>query len=289
MSKLTDIGYVKSVLSKHGFTFSKALGQNFLVNPTVCPKMAEMCGVTENSGVIEIGPGAGVLTYELSQRSKKVVSIELDKRLLPVLDETLAECDNVKIINNDALKIDFHKLIDEEFENMDVVVCANLPYYITSQVIMRLLEERLPIKSLTVMVQKEAAQRICAEPGTRDTGAVSIAVRYYAQPEILFKVMPGSFVPPPKVESSVIKLNVLKNPPISPKDEKLFFKIIKSAFAQRRKTLSNSLSSGLSFSKQQIISVLESCSIKQTARAEELSMEQFEMLADRIYELSPEP
>lgn len=288
MQNLTDIAYMKSVLKRHGFTFSKALGQNFLVNPTVCPKMAEMCGASESCGVIEIGPGAGVLTHELAKAAYKVVAIELDKRLLPVLDETLADCDNVKIINGDAIKIDFHKIIEEEFEGSDVVICANLPYYITSPVIMRILEEKLPIKSLTVMVQKEAAQRICAEPGTRDVGAVSIAVRYYAQPEILFKVMPGSFVPPPKVESSVIKLNVLQNPPILPKDERLFFRIIKAAFAQRRKTLSNSLSSGLSLSKQQIASVLESCSIKATARAEELSMKQFEALANRIYELSPE-
>lgn len=275
MQNLTDIAYMKSVLNRHGFTFSKALGQNFLVNPTVCPRMAEYCGASENCGVIEIGPGAGVLTYELSKVAYKVVAVELDKRLLPILDETLSECDNVKIINGDAMKLNLHNLIKEEFEGKDVVVCANLPYYITSPVIMRILEEKLPIKALTVMVQKEAAERICAEPGTRDVGAVSIAVRYYAKPEMLFKVSAGSFVPPPKVDSEVIKLDILSESPINPKDEKLFFKVVKSAFAQRRKTLSNSLSSGLGMSKSDIAKALESCGLKITARAEELSMVHF--------------
>jgi len=282
MQNLTDIAYMKSVLSRHGFTFSKALGQNFLVNPTVCPKMAEYCGASENCGVIEIGPGAGVLTRELSKVANKVVAIELDKRLLPVLDETLSGCDNVKIINGDAMKLDLHKLIEEEFNGGDVVICANLPYYITSPVIMRILEEKLPIKSLTVMVQKEAAERICAEPGTRDVGAVSIAVRYYAEPEMLFKVSAGSFVPPPKVDSEVIKLDILAEPPIKPKDEKQFFRLVKSAFAQRRKTLSNSLSSGLGVSKSDIAQALESCGLKPTARAEELSMHDFCKLADYL-------
>lgn len=280
MNNLTDIAYIKSILKRHGFTFSKALGQNFLINPTVCPRMAEYCGASDTCGVIEIGPGAGVLTRELSKTAHKVVAIELDKRLLPVLRETLAECDNVKIINGDALRIDFNKLIEDEFAYGDVVICANLPYYITSPVIMRILEERLPIKSLTVMVQLEAAKRICAEPGTREAGAVSVAVRYYAVPEMLFKVSAGSFVPPPKVDSEVIKLNILNNPAVAPKDEKLFFKIVRSAFAQRRKTLSNSLSSGLSLSKGEVASALEYCGIKLTARAEELSMDEFVMLAD---------
>lgn len=280
MQNLTDIAYMKSILSKHGFTFSKALGQNFLVNPTVCPRMAEYCGASESCGVIEIGPGAGVLTRELSKVANKVVAIELDKRLLPVLDETLADCNNVKIINGDAMKLDLHKLIQDEFNGGDVVICANLPYYITSPVIMRILEENLPIKSLTVMVQKEAAERICAEPATRDVGAVSIAVRYYSNPKMLFKVSAGSFVPPPKVDSEVIKLDILSKPPISPKDENLFFKVVKSSFAQRRKTLSNSLSSGLGIAKADIAKALENCGLKSTSRVEELSMEEFCKLAD---------
>ncbi len=280
MKDLTDIAYIKSILKRHGFTFSKALGQNFLVNPTVCPKMAASCGASDTCGVIEIGPGAGVLTRELSKVARKVVAIELDKRLLPVLDETLAECNNVKIINEDALKIDLHKLIDDEFGGGDAVICANLPYYITSPVIMRILEERLPVGSLTVMVQREAAQRICAEPGTRAAGAVSIAVSYYSVPEMLFKVSAGSFVPPPKVDSEVIRLNIRKEPIAAPKDERLFFRTVKSAFAQRRKTLTNSLSSGLSKTKSEVASALDACGIKASARAEELSIDDFVRLAD---------
>ena len=167
MEKLSNINTVKDILQRHGFTFSKSLGQNFLINPSVCPKMAEECGVDSDSGVIEVGPGIGVLTNELAKRAKKVVAVELDKRLLPVLDETLGEYDNVKVINEDVMKLDLNKLIEEEFKGMKVCVCANLPYYITSPIVMRLLEEKLSVTSITVMVQKEAAQRICAEVGTR--------------------------------------------------------------------------------------------------------------------------
>lgn len=282
MNQLSDISYVKSVLQKHGFTFSKSLGQNFLVNPTICPRMAQMCGASEKVGVIEIGPGAGVLTCELAKIAWKVTAIELDKRLLPVLKETLSDFDNIKIINADAMKLDFKQLIQEEFNGGDVVICANLPYYITSPVIMRLLEERLPINSLTVMVQKEAADRICAEPGTRESGAISAAVHYYSKPEMLFKVSAGSFIPSPKVDSAVIKLNILKEPPVAVADEKIFFKVVKSSFLQRRKTLSNSLSSGMSMSKQSVNDILMRAEIKQNARAEELSMEQFAQIANII-------
>ena len=283
MSKLTDINYIKSVLSRHGFTFSKALGQNFLVNPTVCPKMAEMCGADENTGVIEIGPGAGVLTNELAQRSHKVVAIELDKRLLSVLDETLGEHHNVTVINDDALKLDFHKLIREEFPEGEVVICANLPYYITSPILMRLLEERLPVKAITVMVQKEAADRICASPGTRASGAISAAVHYYCEPEMLFRVSPGSFIPAPKVESAVIRLNILKEPPIKTADEKLFFKVVRASFLQRRKTLSNSLIAGLSKSKAEINEALAKAGIPANARAEEMTMQQFADITAALY------
>ena len=275
MSKLTDINYVKGVLSKHGFTFSKALGQNFLVNPSVCPKMAELCGADEKTGVIEIGPGAGVLTRELALRSYKVVAVELDKRLLPVLDETLGDLGNIKVVNDDAMKLDFKKLISDEFNNGDAVICANLPYYITSPIIMRLLEERLPIKALTVMVQKEAAERICAAPGTRASGAISAAVHYYSEPSLLFKVSAGSFIPAPKVDSAVIRLDILKEPPVKAADEKLFFRVVKASFSQRRKTLSNSLSSGLSLPKNTINEKLEEAGIPLNSRAEEMTMQQF--------------
>ncbi|MDP4120115.1 MAG: 16S rRNA (adenine(1518)-N(6)/adenine(1519)-N(6))-dimethyltransferase RsmA [Bacillota bacterium] len=275
MEQLSNINTIKGILARHGFTFSKSLGQNFLINPSVCPRMADECGVTKESGVIEVGPGIGVLTYELAKNSKKVVAVELDRRLLPVLNETLQDFDNVKIINDDVLKVDMHKLIKEEFSDMDVVVCANLPYYITSPVIMKLLEDKIPIKALTVMVQKEAAERICAPVGSRESGAVTVSINYYAQPELLFHVKAGSFMPAPKVDSSVIRLNIRKSPPIVIGDEALFFKVIKAAFAQRRKTLSNSLSAGLNISKEKINNMISCLAMKPTVRAEELSMGQF--------------
>lgn len=282
MNRLTDISYIKSVLARHGFTFSKALGQNFLINPSVCPKMAEMCGCGENVGVIEIGPGAGVLTSELAKTAYKAVAVELDKRLLPVLEETLAEYDNVKVINGDAMKLDFTKLIQEEFDGGEVVICANLPYYITSPVIMRLLEEKLPVKSLTVMVQREAAERICAAPGTRESGAISAAVHYYAKPKMLFKVSAGSFLPAPKVDSEVIKLEILREPPVAVEDEKKFFQVVKAAFLQRRKTAANSLSAGLGIPKAEINALLEKAGMNLSARAENLTMRDFAEIANSL-------
>lgn len=282
MEKLSNINTVKEILSKHGFTFSKALGQNFLINPSVCPRMAMECGVDENSGVIEVGPGIGVLTNELAKRAKKVIAVELDKRLLPVLEETLGEYENVKVINEDVMKLDLNKLIEEEFEGMNVCVCANLPYYITSPIVMRLLEEKLNVSSITVMVQKEAAQRICANVGTRQCGAVTAAVWYYSEPELLFNVSSGSFMPAPKVDSAVIRLNIRKEPPVSVKSEEVFFKTIKAAFSQRRKNIANSLSAGLSVGKQEIISVLEDCGIPASKRAEELTLENLGKISDRL-------
>ena len=285
MERLSDIGEVKRILSKHGFTFSKAMGQNFLINPSVCPRMAEFSGADSNTGVIEVGPGFGVLTNELCKVAKKVVSIELDTRLLPVLEETLAEHENFRVINEDVMKVDLHKLIEEEFAGMDVVVCANLPYYITSPIIMKILEDKLPIKALTVMVQKEAADRLCAQVGTRESGAVTVAVSYYSKAEKLFSVSRGSFMPAPNVDSAVIKLNVADKPRIDVKDEKLFFKMVKSAFAQRRKTISNSITSGLSLSKDDFKTACENADVSPTARAEALTLEELGRLADAIYDI----
>ncbi len=284
MERLTDIGVIRDILSRHGFTFSKALGQNFLINPSVCPRMADDAVRGDNVGVLEIGPGIGVLTNELLKKAQKVVAVELDKRLLPVLDETLGEFDNLKVINADILELDLHRLIDEEFGGMDVAVCANLPYYITSPVIMKLLEERLPVKSITVMVQKEAAVRLCAEPGTRDSSAITAAVRYYCDPELLFKVSSGSFMPAPKVDSAVIRLT-LHEPSVHPKDEKTFFRVIKGAFAQRRKTVLNSLSSSLSLDKQILRDILDTAGVDVNARAERLTIADFAAIADAIYSL----
>lgn len=282
MENLSNISVIRDVLSRHGFSFSKGLGQNFLINPTVCPRMAEMGNAQPGWGMIEIGAGVGVLTAELAQRADKVVCIEIDSRLLPILDETLAEYDNIKIVNQDVLKVDLHKLIAEEFPNMPVAVCANLPYYITSPIIMNLLESRLPISSLTVMVQKEAAQRICAMPGSREVGAVSIAVRYYCEPKVLFQVSRGSFMPAPDVDSTVIRLDIRKQPAVDVKREEDFFRVVKAAFSQRRKTLSNTLSSGLSMNKTQITELLERAGVASNLRAEQLSMQQFADIANAL-------
>ncbi len=281
MKRLSDIGTIKEILSKHGFTFSKALGQNFLINPSVCPRMAELSGAAQGVGVIEVGPGIGVLTNELCRLADKVVAIELDKRLLPVLDETLAEYDNVKIVNADVLELDLRKLIEEEFQGMEVAVCANLPYYITSPVIMKLLEDRLPISAVTVMVQKEAAQRICAKVGSRESGAVTVSVNYYAEPELLFNVSAGSFMPAPKVDSAVLRLNIRKEPPVKT-DEAAFFRVIKAAFSQRRKVISNSLSAGLGLDKQTVSLMLNNAGVAANARAEQLSLEDFAAIANQL-------
>ena len=284
MQRLSDISTIRAVMEKNGFSFSKALGQNFLINPSVCPRMAEMSGAADCAGAIEVGPGIGVLTYELSQVSKKVVTIELDKRLLPVLDETLADCDNVKVINDDVMKIDLHRVIEEEFNGEEVAVCATLPYYITSPVIMKLLEDRFPITSITVMVQKEAAVRICAAPGTRACGAVSVAVQYYSQPQILFDVPRDCFFPAPNVDSAVIRLNIRKEPPVKLEtEEKQFFKLVKAAFGQRRKTVLNSLNTGLGKSKEELSAALQQAGIEPTARAEQLTMEQFGTLCNLLF------
>ncbi len=280
---LSDIRTIKNVLARHGFNISKSLGQNFLINSEICPRMAEECGAEETVGVLEIGPGVGVLTAELAKRAGKVVSVELDKRLLPVLGETLSDYGNVKIVNEDILKTDIEKLLETEFSNREVAVCANLPYYITSPVIMRFLEERLPIRSITVMVQKEAAQRLCALPGTRACGAVSAAIRYFSEPEILFEVDRSNFFPQPNVDSAVIHLHVLKEPPIKINSEKDFFALVKAAFGQRRKTVLNSVAAGLAVGRETVAAALERAEITANARAEQLSMEQLAALSNEIF------
>ncbi len=282
MSHLSDPGQIKEVLSRHGFHFSKALGQNFLINGSVCPRMAAECGAGECEGVIEVGPGIGVLTWELSQVAKKVTAIELDQRLFPVLEETLADCDNVKIVPGDVMKLDLRQLIQEEFGGGPVCVCANLPYYITSPVILRLLEEELPITAITVMVQKEAAQRLCAPPGSRECGAVSVAVHYRSVPQVLFPVGRGSFMPPPNVDSAVIRLDLRKEPPVEVRDEEWFFKVSRAAFAQRRKTAANSISATLGVPKSQVEETLTASGIPANIRAERLTLEQLAILSNGL-------
>ncbi len=285
MYKLTDIGTVKEILARHGFHFSKSLGQNFIINPSVCPRMAEESGIDENCGVIEIGAGIGVLTAELAKRAKKVVVIEIDTKLLPILDETLKDFDNIEIINQDVLKTDLAALIKEKFDGMPVYVCANLPYYITSPVIMTLLESRLPIEAITVMVQKEAAQRLCAPVGSRLSGAVTVAVDYYARAEKLFDVSSGSFMPAPKVDSSVIRMDIRKQPEIEITDEKLFFRIVHAAFGQRRKTASNGISAGAGIPKDIVIRAIEECGFDPAVRAEGMTMQELAELSEKIGEL----
>ena len=281
-SSLSDPGHIKEVLARHGFHFSKALGQNFLINPGVCPRMAAECGAQACKGVIEVGPGIGVLTWELSQVAQKVCAIELDSRLFPVLEETLAGRDNVKIIPGDVMKLDLHQLIRQEFGGGPVCVCANLPYYITSPVILRLLEEGLPLTSITVMVQKEAAQRLCAAPGERECGAVSVAVHYRSQPKLLFQVGRGSFLPPPKVDSAVLRLDLRQEPPVSVADEDWFFRVSRAAFAQRRKTAANSLSATLGLPKPQVEQALAAAGAPENVRAERLTLEQLAALANAL-------
>lgn len=283
MSSLSDIGTIKDIMQRHGFSFSKGLGQNFLVNPSVCPRMAEMGGANEKSGVLEIGPGIGVLTAELARRAKKVVAIELDDRLIPVLGETLAEFNNVKVIHGDALKLDLAAVIEEDFSECESVsVCANLPYYITSPIIMALLESRLPIGSVTVMVQKEAADRICAPVGSRESGALTVAINYYAQPHMLFRVSPGSFMPPPKVTSAVIRMDIISQPKYDVGNERIFFRMVKAGFSQRRKTLANALTSGGFLTKEEAAKALNDACIGASSRMEALDMEGLAALSRSI-------
>ena len=285
MPELSNINVVREILSRHGFHFSKALGQNFIVNPEVCPRIAYESGVNKDMCALEIGPGIGVLTKELAKRAKRVLAVEIDEALPPVLAETLAEFDNVTVLNADVLKIDVLKTAREHFGDTPFVVCANLPYYITSPILMKLLEEGCGAESITVMVQKEAAQRIAAKPGTRDCGALTAAIHYYSEPEKLFDVGKNSFVPAPKVDSSVIRLKIRKEPPVSVPDEKYFFKVIRASFGQRRKTLANSVSGGLGLTKDEVLCALERCGLSPTARAEELSLEDFAAFSAALAEI----
>ena len=285
MKNLWDIKTIKEVLEKNNFNFSKSLGQNFLINPDVCPEMADCAVESSNMSAIEVGPGIGILTKELALRAKKVVSVEIDARLLPVLDETLEEFDNIEIVNDDILKIDVNKLIEEKFDGEDIVVCANLPYYITSPVIMHFLENHAKVKKLIVMVQKEVADRLCAEVGSRESGAVTVAVNYYAKAKKLFNVSKGSFHPQPKVDSAVIELEIREKPPIEISDESFFFQTVKAAFSQRRKTAANGISSGLGIDKGKVIAAIEKAGLDVSVRAEKLTMSELAKLCECLIEI----
>ena len=282
---LYDYNTIKRILTRHGFTFSKALGQNFLIDPSVCPRMAAALEADDHTGVLEIGPGIGVLTKELSAVCGRVAAVELDRRLPDVLAETLADCPNVQVVPGDVLQMDLQALFADQFADCDrLQVCANLPYYITTPVLMRLLESELPIERLVVMVQLEAAKRLCAPLGTRDCGAVSAAVEYYTQAEILFEVGRESFYPSPNVDSAVIALTRRQQPPVQVTDEGYFFRVVKGAFLQRRKTLANSLNAALGVPKAELTALFQSLGLSATARAEQLTMSQMAALANALYE-----
>lgn len=272
--ELTNIGTVRDILSRHGFSFSKGLGQNFIINPDICPKIAEMGNASSGFGVLEIGTGIGVLTAELAKRADKVAAVEIDTRLMPILDETLADFSNVRIFNEDVMKCDLRGLISREFDGLRAAVCANLPYYITSPVIMLLLESRLPVESITVMVQKEAAQRLCARVGSRESGAITVAVNYYGTVRQLFGVSRGSFMPSPNVDSAVIRIDPASAPRLPEDEEKFFFRVVKGGFSQRRKTVANAVASQLGIPKEAVYEALRSSGQNENARLEQFTLEE---------------
>ena len=275
MPTLTDPAVIKELLQRHGFSFSRALGQNFIINPGICPRIADEAGIGPGWGALEVGPGIGVLTKELAQRAAKVVSIEVDERLPPLLAETMAGVDNFKLVLQDVLKVDLRALIEEEFPGMPVAVCANLPYYITSPIVMKLLGDRLPIQNLTVMVQKEAADRLAAAPGTRASSAISCAVSYYATSKLMFTAAPGSFYPAPKVTSAVVRMDIRPTPAVQVEDEDGYFALIRAAFGQRRKTAANAIASGLGLPKDKVIAAIEAAGFDARIRPEALTLEDF--------------
>ena len=280
---LNNIGTIREILERHGFRFSKSLGQNFLTAAWVPQEIVAQSEINEEVGVLEIGPGIGCLTRELSEYAKKVVAVEIDRALIPVLDETLGDCDNISVIFEDVLKLDLNELVGEHFAGLKKYVCANLPYYITTPILSHLLESKL-FDSITVMMQKEVALRLCAKPGTSDYGAFTVFVNYYSEPEILFDVPKGCFVPQPKVDSAVVRLHVRKEPPVELLDEKLFFRVVRASFANRRKQLINGLSSafGNDFSKAELSGFMESVGIAPTVRGETLSISQFADMANLL-------
>lgn len=282
IGKLTSPSTIKYIMGKYNFKFSKGLGQNFLINEFVVQDIVNGAEISEEDCILEIGPGIGVMTYEMASRAKKVTAVEIDSYLLPVLEETLAEFDNVNVINNDVLKVDLNQVIEEEFDGRPPKVVANLPYYITTPIVMRLLEDELPISDIVVMVQKEVADRMMAGPGTKAYGALSVAVQYYSDPEIITVVPKSSFMPQPNVSSSVIRLKVRKSD-VELVSKKIFFHTVKDAFSKRRKTLLNALSSGImKTSKDDLRVIFEETGIDGRRRGETLSIEEFAVLANAI-------
>ena len=278
---LTDYNEIRALLARHGFRFSRSLGQNFLTAAWVPERIAEEAGADEQTGVLEVGPGIGCLTAELARRAGKVAAIELDRALLPVLRETLRDCDNVTVIHGDATRLDLRALAAEQFPGLRPVVCANLPYNVTSPLLTALIEADC-FETITVMIQREVARRICAGPGSPDYGAFGLFVRWHCVPELLFDVPPDCFVPQPKVTSSVIRLTRRAEPPLPVKDETLLFRVIRAAFNQRRKTLVNALSSGLGLGKDGLERILTELGLDPRVRGETLDLRAFAAVSDKI-------
>ena len=272
------------VVLEGSYTFHKEFGQNFLTNRIIPEDIADNCADTSDRMILEIGPGIGCLTQELAMRYQKVVAIEIDRGLIPVLNKTLSEFDNITVINEDVMKVDLAELLAPYFERGKVSVCANLPYYITTPILMKLLESGLPFDYITIMIQSEVADRLCTAPGSKDCGAITSVLNYYGRPERLFRVGAHNFVPSPKVESSVIRIRLHKEKPCMPLDEALFFRTVKAAFEQRRKTLPNALAAGFGeISKDRLTAIITECGHSPDIRGEKLTVEQFCELSDKIY------
>ncbi len=276
-----------AVLQKYNFNFQKKFGQNFLIDTTVLDRIIEASQITKDDCVLEIGPGIGTMTQYLAERAREVIAVEIDKALIPILQETLAEYDNVTVINDDILKVDINKIVQERNDGRPIKVVANLPYYITTPIIMGLFESHVPLKSITIMVQKEVADRMQVGPGTKDYGALSLAVQYYARPEIVANVPPNCFIPRPNVGSAVIRLTRYEEPPVKVKNEEFMFALIRASFNQRRKTLVNGLgnAAGLSVTKEQVLAALEEMGLSATIRGEVLTLEQFAELSNLIFDI----
>lgn len=291
MENLADAEMIRDLLARHGVCPDKSLGQNFIANPALCPRIAEAGVPGPEFGVLEIGPGVGALTVELAKRAKKVVAVEIDRALIPVLGETLAAYDNAEIVNADFLKLDLPALVREKLDGLPLAVCANLPYYITTPALMRIFKSGIGAQSVAVMVQKEAADRFLARPGTRECEAGTVLLHYFCEPEVLFPAPREWFFPSPRCDSVVLKCAVHAKPPVAPKDETSFFSVVKAAFLQRRKTLANSLSAGLGVEKAQAAAAIAACGLPPDVRAERLSLRDFSALADRLTgaRLSPGP
>lgn len=285
---ISNKSQTQNIIRKHGFTFKKSLGQNFLIEPTILDKIVRSAGIDQDTGVIEIGPGIGALTQKLAEKAGKVVAIEIDQRLIPILGDTLSDYSNVKVIHGDVLKISVAEIIEQELATFkSIKVVANLPYYITSPIIIKLLEEKLSLDKITIMIQKEVAERISASPGGKEYGSLTVAIEYYAEAEISFTVPKTVFVPQPNVDSAILNLTIRKQPPYEVEDEERLFKVIRASFAQRRKTLYNNMINLVGKeNKETLLAIFNKTGIEPSRRAETLSLLEFVELSNNLKNLS---